>query len=156
MDPIRSSSIIPLAFYCFCLGFYFFVLGLNTILGSTVDLTKTDLMFWLPVGASAILGSALFYVGRGILKLQLLSWKILFFTLAMSVSSIASLIFAFLIFLLLGENIIYVYFHVIQIPLVSLYSFLGVFLSEIIVLYYLTRGDVVASFGDMGDLISPF
>jgi hypothetical protein len=156
MAEVTSTTIVPIAFYCFFLGVYFLSLAVNAILNNNVILSSNNFLAWLPVLALTIFAGGLVIVGLGILQRHNLSWKVLFFCLAIKISCIASLIIAFLIFLALGVNFLnsVVQFHSIN-P-VTWFSFLGVFLSEIIVLYYLSQDEVVSNFGGMGDLISPF
>ena len=156
MAEVKSTTIVPIAFYCFCLGLYFLSLAANTVFGKGVNLETADMLFWSPVIACCIFGLGMFYVGGGILNVQLLCWKILFFCLTICVSSIASTILALIILIIIGAGFIFPYLQALQISSPWWFSFLAVFLSQIIVLYYLTSGEVVASFGDMGDLISPF
>jgi hypothetical protein len=61
-----------------------------------------------------------------------------------------------LFFLWLGINPVSSFIKVDQITPVMWFSFLSVFLSEIIVLYYLCNNEVVSCFGDTGPMISPF
>ena len=67
-----------------------------------------------------------------------------------------SFIIAFLVFLMIDIKFLDPYFKTIQTNSLGWFSFLGVFLSAIIVLYYMSHEEVVSSFGGMGDLISPF
>ncbi len=95
-------------------------------------------------------------VGLGILKLKPVYWKILFFSLAICVSSIASFAIVFLVFSMIDINVLLPYYQDIQKASGGWFAFLAFFLSEIIILYYLISSDVVSCFGDMGPLISPF
>ena len=156
MAEVKSTTIVPIACYCFVLAVYFLSVALNEVFGKHAILSSNDVMAWTPVITSTLFAVGLAIVGIGILQVNNLCWKILFFSLAICVSSVTSLIIAFLIFLFLGTNIVYAFVQANQIPPVEWFSFLAVFLSEIIVFYFLTREEVVANFGGMGDLISPF
>ena len=156
MAELSSTTIVPMAFYCFVLSVYFLSLAVNFILDNTSVLSCNDLVMLLPVIASAVFAVGFVIVGIGILHVNQLSWKMLFFSLAICVSSMASLIIVFLIFLMIDVKFLDPYFQTIQTTSAGWFAFLAVFLSQIIVLYYLTRDDVVAYFGGTGELLSPF
>ncbi|MBF0505160.1 MAG: hypothetical protein HQL14_08705 [Candidatus Omnitrophica bacterium] len=152
----RSTTIVPIAFYCFLLGVFCFSGAVNIILSNNLISSGADLGWWLPVGALLIFTAGLAVIGIGILSLNKLCWKILFFSLAICISMIGALVFVILIFLLLGSCFSCSYFQPSQISSVTWFSFLSFFLSEIIVLYYLAGYEVVSCFGGMGELTSTF
>jgi hypothetical protein len=156
MEELKSTTIGPIAFYCFFLGCCLLYFAANAILGSNGVLSNNDPALWFPVISFTILAGGAFAVGAGIINLKQLCWKILFFALAICVSSMAALIIAFVIFLLIDVKFLAPYFSSIQTNSVAWLSALAFFLSEIIVLYYLTREEVVSSFGGMGEIVSPF
>jgi hypothetical protein len=156
MSELRPTPIILMAFFCFLFGLFFFSLTANTIFGTNGLLTSDNAMLWFPVGASSILGIALIAVGVGILYYSQWCWKILFFCLMIAISTIASLILIALFLLLVDISLFYKVCQGIHISPMAWFSFLTFFLSGIIVLYYLTRREVVSYFGDMGELVTPF
>ena len=156
MDQVKASNIIPIGVYCFLLGTYFLSYGGSILWGNHAAFSGPDLDVWLPVSACTIFAMGMFVVGMGIIKENHLSWKVLFFSLATCVSSIASLILAFLFFILADSSFVNSFFQTNQITSLKLISFLCFFLSEIIVLYYMTRPEVVSRYGGMNDLVSPF
>ena len=156
MPEVKSTTIIPIGFYCFVLGLYFSSLGFNTILDNKAGFASSDPGFWINVGALFILAAGIVAVGFGFIKVKQVCWKILFFGLSISVSCIAAFVIAFLIFIMIDAKFLAPIFSSVQISSVQWFCFLSFFLSEIIVLYYLCREEVLVSFGDMGDLVSPF
>jgi hypothetical protein len=152
MEDVKSTNIVPIGLYCILLGLYFISTALNMVLNDSKIMASADLMVWLPVAAGIVIGGGLIAVAVGVLNLDRLCWRILFFCLVINIASISSGIIADVVFLMFGVDFLRS-FHV---PILSQISFLAVFLSEIIVLYYLTRYDVVSAFGDMGPLLSPF
>ena len=138
MAEITSTTIVPIAVYCFILALFFVSLGINTLLNNNGLLSGDNPILWLPVSASAIFSLGIFvYLGMGFLNLKRSCWKLLFFCLAISVSSSTALILAYYVMLGIGIDPIAVFFHLDQITPVLWYSWLAVFLSAIIVLYYL-------------------
>jgi len=156
MSEVRSTSIIPISVYCFLLSFFFLSVAADSIFSNITVLSSADLGLWLPVGASLIFACGLTYVGIGIINVDQLCWKILFFCLAICVACIASLIIAFVIFFFLNAKFIYSFVQTSHISPVTWFCSLSFFLSEIIVLYYLASNDVVSCFGEMGDMLTPF
>ena len=156
MDEVKSTTIVPISMYCYVLGGYFLSLAINTIYRYNTGLPGTDFGLWLPVASFTGIACLLFAVGIGFLNLKLLCWKVLFFFLAISVSSMATLILVFLTFLLMEIKLLVPYFQSIQTTTAGWFSYLSVFLSEIVVLYYLCSREVVSCFGRIGPLISPF
>lgn len=156
MESLKSTTIVPLAFYCFVIAGYFLYLTTCALFSSNSIFSSSDFTLWVPGLSFAFFGCGLIAVGIGLLREKQIYWRILFFSLAISISSIASLLIAFIIILLLDPKFLDPYFQLMQTTTTAWFTFLSFFLSEIIVLYYLTREEVVASFGGMGELISPF
>ena len=156
MDQIKSVNIVPIGVYCFLLGLFFLVAGINTLVSNKAPSSGIDFNVWLPVIACVIFAVSFVIVGIGILKEDYMSWRVLFFCLATCVSSIASGILACLFFLVLDTGFVNTIMQTNHITSVEIFSFLAFFLSEIIVLYYLTRNDIVSRFGGMDELVSPF
>ena len=156
MAEVKSTTIVPIVFYCILLAVYFLFLAINTVINNKTGVSNSDVVLWLSVVAEIIFAGGLICVGIGILYLNQLCWKILFFSLAICVSSVSSLIFVFLISLFIDVKFLDPYVEIIKTSSSTWLSCMGVFLSEIIVLYYLSSKEVVACFGEMGPLISPF
>ena len=95
-------------------------------------------------------------VGIGILYLNQWCWKILFFFLIISMATVASLIFDVAIIVLMNVKILYMLVKLIPGISFSLFAFSAFFVSEIVVLYYLTRQEVRGYLGEMGETLSPF
>jgi len=150
---LRPTRIILISFYCFLVGLFLLSLTMNAIFG---DEGITDIVLWLPVGAGIILAAVLIAVGIGVLYYLQICWKILFFFLMIYISNVVSLILVFLILLCIDINLIYKYSKFLTINAMTWFSFLASFLSGIIVLYYLTRKEIVSYFGGTGPLIEPF
>lgn len=146
MSEVKSTIIVPIAFYCFFLGVYFLSLAVNAILGNKAGLASTDFGLWLIVLIFIILMAGIVAVGLGILYLNQSCWKILFFFLVSCVSCIASYIVVFLIFLLIDVRILTPCYQIIQHASGGWFAFLSFFISEIIILYYLANNEVVSSF----------
>ena len=146
----KPISIILIVLYCFLLGLFFISLAIN------IMLSGGESPNWLPIGASFIMATLLIAVGVGILCSNQLCWKILFFCLLICMASVASFLFIGVISLFLSTDIIRICFQSVQ-SSIAWWSLLYFFLSEIIVLYYLTRRETVACFGEMtGELVTPF
>ena len=156
MPQLKSTTIVPIAFYCFLLGFCLLYFAVNTVMSSNSILSSNNFVFWLPAAALAIFGCGFLFVGAGILHWDPLSWRILFFTLAITVSCMTSLIVAFIIFLFIDIKFLDPYFQAIQTTSLTWFIFLSLFLSEIVVLYYLSRDEVASCFGGMPELVAPF
>ena len=156
MADVKSTTIVPISFYCFVLAVYLLSLGLGVILSSKGGVNSNDINVWMAVVVFMALAAGVVNVGLGILKLKPVYWKILFFSLAICVSSIASFAIVFLVFSMIDINVLLPYYQDIQKASGGWFAFLAFFLSEIIILYYLISSDVVSCFGDMGPLISPF
>jgi len=156
MEEVRSTTIFPIAFYCFFLGGYIAYLAVNIILRNNAVLSGDEFVRWFSGGVGIIFGGGLVVIGVGILKVNRLCWRILFFSLTICISCIASFLFVFSIFLLIGFKCLTPYFQNIQTTSAGWFSFLGIFLSEIIILFYLAHKEVVSAFGGMGPAISPF
>src|ERR1039457_6936623 len=99
MAELTSTTIVPIGLYCFMLAGYFMSLVVNAILGNIANLSDADISFWFPVGGAAVLSVGLAIIGRGFLQMKSTYWKILFFSLAISVSLTTSMILAYLILL---------------------------------------------------------
>lgn len=78
MADLKSTTIIPIAIYCFGLGVYFLSLTANSLMGHTVDLSNADLDIWLPLIVFGFLGVYFIAVGAGVLNVSNWSWKVLF------------------------------------------------------------------------------
>ena len=156
MITAKPISIILVSCYCFLLGLFSLSLEYGLIFNNRAALSNSHGELILAVIASLGFSTFLVVVGLGFLNLNQLCWNILFFGLMICVSIIASLILVCLILLLVYIDIIYSFFHAFQISPITWFSFLCFFLSEIIVLYYLTRSEVRDCFGDMGNLVKPF
>ena len=156
MADIRSTVIVPISVYCFVLAGYFFSLAVNVLLSNKAGLSSTNFCLWGIVLALIILTGSMIAVGRGILHLNRACWKTLFFSLAISVSSLSSFVIILIVFSFIDVKVFASVYQTIQHASVSWFAFLGFFLSETIVLYYLTKNEVVSCFGEIGPLISPF
>ena len=100
--------------------------------------------------------AGLILIGVGILNFNQLSWKMLFFSLIVFIVNVAAVILIALFCLLVYPNVFYKFYQGIPVNPVTWFSFLSIFLSGIIVLYYLTRREVVHYFGHMKNLLDPF
>ena len=153
MIELRPVRIILISFYCFLVGLFLFSVTANTIFSSN---PAFDPISCLPIGAAIILAFALFFTGVGILYYNQLCWKILFFLLIIFISNVVSFAFVFLISLCFNLRSLYSYYKDVHIAAVTWVSFLAIFIFGIIVLYHLTRKEVVNHFGEMEELIEPF
>jgi len=156
MFEFRSTPIMLISFYCFFFGLFLFSMTVNAIIGNNGALSNPDPVLWLPVAAYFILACLLIAVGIGILYLNQLCWKMLFFFLMISISTVASFFLVALLLLVADMHLFYKIYQGINIGLPAWFSFTGFFLSGIIVLYYLTHRKVVSHFGGMDDLVTPF
>ena len=156
MSDVRSSSITPIAVYCVALGFLPFSLAVNIIINNMSPLSAGDGALWVSVIAAFVFSFCLFAVGIGIYYLNQMSWKILFFSLMISVACAASFLMVYSFSLWLGVNLFSNIFFNIQFSGTNWFCFLTIFLSEIMILYYLTRQEVVVCYGELGERISPF
>ena len=156
MTQVKSTVIVPLAFYCFVLGFLSFSMAVNSICNSIITAPNPSFALWIPVIAAFILACGIFAVGVGILYLRQVCWRILFFGLAICVACVTSALIVYLFLLMLNASVIAQIFQSVQITAVTMFSFFAFFLSEIIVLYYLTRAEVIECFGGTGFMTSPF
>jgi hypothetical protein len=152
MVELRPVPIILIAFYCFLLGLFFFSVTANTIFSNNAP----SGFMWLPVATYIIFASVFVAVGIGILYYHQLSWKVIFFFLMIFISTVASLILVAVIFLWLDQAFFFKYYQDMHITPVAWFSFLAIFLSGIIVLYYLTHREVVSCFGKMDEMTEPF
>jgi len=152
MVELRPVPIILIAFYCFLLGLFFFSVTANTIFSNNAP----SGFMWLPVATYIIFASVFIGVGIGILYYNQLCWKVIFFFLMIFISTVASLILVAVIFLWLDQELFFKYYQDMHISPVAWFSFLAIFLSGIIVLYYLTHKEVVSCFGKMDEIAEPF
>lgn len=156
MEELKSTTIVPITFYCYILAVLYFFLAVNAILSNITNLPNMDMAFWFFVALAIIAAIGLVFVGIGFLKIKPLCWNILFFGLAIFISVGAVFILANFMLLWVGIDVVASFFNLNQITPVAWFSILGVFLSSIIVLYYLSRAEVRKHFGDVGPRISPF
>ena len=99
----------------------------------------------------AVFGIGFIAVSIGIVNLNKLCWKILFFSLLICVLGCAIIIITFFILVLFNADYMFSYVetnplascHVVAVPA-------GFSIRRIIILYYLTHKDVVSSFGAHG------
>ena len=155
MFDMRSTIIVSVSIYCDVMAAYFLCLAGTAIFGVREGLTSTAFGLWLIAGSLIILAAGLIAIGIGILNFNQLCWRLLFFSLAMSVSSMASFILAFLFFLWTGISVRIPYFQSIQTNSSGWFYFLAFFLSEIIVLYFLSKEEVVSCFDISGRWVLP-
>lgn len=153
MAKLRPVRIVVLAFYCFFLALFFLSATANTVFGNNSVLSNTDVLV-----ASAYIALALLSVsvGIGFLYYNQVCWKILFFSLIICISTMASLVFDALILLCFNTKLFYKYYQDIQLTPAMWFSFLFIFISGTTVLYFLTREETLVHFGEMGHLIEPF
>ncbi len=151
----RPIPIILISFYCFLLTLFFFSSTANALLGDTSN-SGAEMMVWIPVTAYIIFAAAFATVGIGILYYNQLCWKILFFSSMVGVSTIASFILVAVAILFIDLKLFTGIYNTLHFNAVTWFSFLAFFLSGIIVLYYLTRREILSYFGEMGDLVTPF
>jgi len=156
MADVRSTIITPISVYCFFLGFVPLALDAITMIKYNVNLFNADFGMWLAIIASVIFAACLAAVGVGFHHLNALCWKILFFCLAICVSSVAALLLIFSVSLLLGVNPFSSFFQVGDVPSSVWFGFFVFFISEIMILYFLTRSEVTSSFEMLDERLSPF
>jgi hypothetical protein len=153
MIELRPTRIILISFYCFLVGLFLFSLTANTIFGNKGTF---DSFLWLPVAAAIVLAFISVAVGIGILYYNQLCWKILFFFLIIFIANVLSIILVALISLCFNISLLYIYSQDIHITPVMWFSFSTIFLFGLVVLYHLTRKEIIGYFGEMGELIDPF
>ena len=157
MADLKSTTIVPISVYCFLIGGYFLYLAGNAVFGNKALSSGGGFGLWLPVILFIFMACYFIIIGIGFLYLIRLCWKMLFFSLAICVSSVATVVIILLVSMMLDSNIIYALLLNSHITAEMWFSFLFVFLSGIIILYYLANEEVVSSFGGMsGPLLSPF
>jgi hypothetical protein len=153
MIELRPFQIIVITFYCFLVGLFFCFVAANIIFSHN---GIPNSILWLLVAAPSILAAVLVTVGMGILYYNQLCWKILFFSLTVFVTNVFSLVLIVSVLLWLDKSLVYKYYQTIHITPVAWKFFSSIFLSGFIVLYYLTREEILSYFGDMGEMLEPF
>jgi len=156
MTDVKSTTIVPIAFFCLLLGVAPLIVAMNLILSNQVALFNADSARWVTVSGLVILGAALISLAVGFYQLNDLCWKALFYFLSISVSSTAAIVLIFVVCFFLDLNILSPFININVISPGSWFSFLFFFLSEIIILYYLTCAEVTSNFTGINDRISPF
>ncbi len=155
VEELTSTTIVPIALYCFLLAGYFFYLAFNAILENLMNLGTVGYGFWSLVSLALLCCAGMVNVGIGFLNVRPQYWRILFFTLIIAVACTSSCIIAYFILLWVGIDPITL-FDLKQVSAATWFSFLGVFLSAIIILYYLSHEEVIKYFGDPGPMLTPF
>jgi hypothetical protein len=155
MAKLRPVRIVVLAFYCFFLALFFLSATANTLFGNNNAVSASDTA-WLAATVYISLAVLSVIVGIGILYYSQLCWKILFFSLIITITTMASLVFDGLILFFWNIKVFYQYYQDIQLTGAMWYSFVFIFTSGTIVLYFLTREETLVHFGEMGHLIEPF
>lgn len=156
MSEVKSTVIVPISFYCFLLSLATISMAITSIMNSDLLSPNTRLSLWLPVISAFIIAISMFVVGVGILYTKRLYWRILFFSLGISVACITSALVVYLVFLVLNAQVVNQYCQALNITIVTWFTLFSFFLSQIIVLYYLSREEVIACFGGVGIARSPF
>ena len=156
MADERSTTIAPIAFFCFLLGALPLSLALSIIFSHQTALSNGDIGWWANVLGLIILGAGLLVVAIGFYNLNEVCWKTLFYFLSITVSSLTALVLIFVICFILNLNILSPFININNISSGTWFSFLLFFLSEIIILYYLTCAEVTSNFKGVNDRISPF
>ena len=156
MSDVKINTIFPISVYCFALGAYFLILAVHAVFGHKEGLAGADIISWILAVLFTVLAVGFIALGGGILNFKRWCWKTLFSILAIALSSMASFTMVFVIFLMIHVKLIVPFFKLIQLSNWEWISFFIIFLSGMIVLYYLVSDEVVACFGDMGPLVSPF
>ncbi|MBF0489893.1 MAG: hypothetical protein HQL15_04665 [Candidatus Omnitrophica bacterium] len=152
----KPTSVILIACYCFLLAAFCLSLAINSILNN-LSVFDSGVLVYLPIVSFFIMMLAIAAVGVGILFLNSWCWKILFFALAISMSSVATMLLVSLFLIFCPLDIIGSCLNILSITPIKLISFLFFFLSEIIVLYYLTRIEVLEHFyGLQDEWVKPF
>ena len=152
MTDVKSTTIVPIAAYCFFLAVYFLFLAVYPMMCNKTDAFEP----WFFATIFVILAVIFVVVGIGILNLNMWSWRILFFSLGISISSVCALIIIFLIFVTMHLEILAPYYNIIQKYFGGWIVFLSFSISGVIVLCNLVSYEVVSCFGNLGSLISPF
>lgn len=155
MSDVKSDTIVPIAIYCYVLGGYFLFLAVTVLFGHREGLTNTPLGFWLILAGFIIFACWAVVIGKGLLDLSQWSWKALFFSLVICVSSIGPFYITMMAIFYINTKHRVFYYNSIHAHLVGWLCFTGFFLSEIVVLYYLCKEEVIASFGNLDELIKP-
>ena len=153
MMELRPVRIILISLYCFLVGLFFLSVTVNVIFGNN---GITDIGMWMPVGVGLLSATILIASGIGILYYNRFFWRTLFFFLIICIATVVSLVLVVLAFILLDISLFYKIYQNINIAPTMWIPFLMIFTSGIIVLYYLTRQEIIFFFGDMGELIEPF
>jgi hypothetical protein len=151
MSDVKSTTIVPIGVYCFLLAAYFLFLAVYPIWrNKTIGYDS-----WFFGTIFIVLAVVYIVVGIGIINLNKWCWRVLFFSLGISISSVCSLVIIILIFLTTHSEIFAPYFNIIQKAAGGWIVFLSYSLAGIIVLCNLVSYDVVSYFGQLGPLISP-
>ena len=151
-----SASIVLVGLYCFTLALFFMFFVINGFVKYNFVGSLADFKVGLTIIGPLIPTIIFIALGMGILRLNQWCWKALFFILAICISTFSSLIVVALILLVLSISITYSFFETFHVTSVMWLSFLFLFLSQIIILYYLTRQKVMSCFGPMNVLADPF
>ncbi len=153
MIELRPVRIILVSFYCFLVGLYLFSLTANTVFNNA---WTDDLVSRLPVMAAIILAFVMVALGIGILYYSQICWKALFFLVIIFIANVVSFAVVIAAFWFLHLQSLYGFYHNIHVNSLSKFLFCVIFAFSILVLYQLTRKEMVAYFGDLGDLAEPF
>lgn len=152
----KPVKIVLIAFYCLFLGLFALYLVTGAVFSNNRILSGDPWVWLLPLGLTLILTIFLVAVGIGVVYFNQLCWKILYFSLVISISFFISLFFIVLVLMFLDFKFHTHFFHATLDTSNIFFSYLCFVLWEVFALYSLTTSEVMSHFEEMSGLIEPF
>ena len=144
----KPLSVIVISLYCFFSGLFFMFLASEGLYHHMSVFSTKDFGLWLTVVAPVFFMILSVILGIGILRLSNACWSILFYTLLTSISTFFSMVVASFFLTFISKFLSFHFFSIFNVPFINWKVCLIYFSSQTIVLYFLTREEIRAYFGE--------